>query len=304
VRPLATSLFSALLLTAPLLAQDRKPAEGAPRAERAPSPDAPRAERASGAEGRGAPRAEFPEEIKLTDEQQAKLKEVNDALAVKVEDLAKRRNGILTPEQAAAQAAAMQKAREGNLSRQEAGEAIAAALKLTPEQKAQIEAVDQEARQNFQNGLALKAAILTNEQRAILRKLTIATGVARAFTLPEGIPTSEEQKASLKALHGEFGGRLAELNERMALLLTDERRAAREAAFREARESGKDREATTAAVEAALKMTPAEKAQLSEIEQNLRDLNQQIRERMVTILTPEQKAELEKRAGAARSRNP
>jgi Spy/CpxP family protein refolding chaperone len=70
----------------------------------------------------------------------------------------------------------------------------------------------------------------------------------------------------------------------------------------DARESGKDRQATADAVDAALGLTAAEKAQLTEVEQSLRELQQQIRERMIALLTPEQKAELEKRFGDGRRR--
>jgi Spy/CpxP family protein refolding chaperone len=47
-------------------------------------------------------------------------------------------------------------------------------------------------------------------------------------------------------------------------------------------------------------MTEAEKAQLAETEQGLRALHEQIREKVMALLTPEQKAEFEKRAGARR----
>ena len=67
--------------------------------------------------------------------------------------------------------------------------------------------------------------------------------------------------------------------------------------FRSARESGKDRQATADAVDAALGLTAAEKAQLVEVEQSLRELNQQIRERITSLLTDSQRAELEKRFG-------
>lgn len=49
-------------------------------------------------------------------------------------------------------------------------------------------------------------------------------------------------------------------------------------------------------------MTDAEKSQLAEVEQSLRELNQQIRDRMAALLTADQKAELEKRFGAGRAR--
>ncbi len=231
------------------------------------------------------------------------MREINAGLAARQAELSKKRDSILTEEQRTAHADTMKKLREGNFSRQEATDQLAAALKLTPDQKAQIEATDSEARQLQQEGTAQKTAVLTEEQRSILRKQTIAGNVARSFTIPGGIAITDEQKTSLLALNGELGGKLAELMEKQALILTDERRAAREAAYKEARESGKDRQATVDAVEAALKMSDAEKAQLTEVEQSLRELNQQIRERMTALLTAEQKAELEKRFGDGRARN-
>jgi|GEM_PF-2298937 len=308
------TLFSALLLTASLAAQERRPADGtphgerkpsdrAPRGERVPNPDAPRGERRPGAErnpGSGGARAEFPAEIKLTDEQQAKLKEISADLAAKHAEFSKQRDGILTAEQKTAQAEAMKELREGNLSRQEAADLLAAALKLTPEQKQQMEATEAEARQLYQEGTAKKQAVLTDEQRSTLRKLTIAAGVARNFTIPGGLAATDDQQAGLKTLQAELGPKLADLSEKHALLLTDERRLARESAYKDARESGKDRQATADAVDAALGLTAAEKAQLVEVEQGLRELNQQIRERLMALLTPEQKAELDKRFGAGR----
>ena len=303
----SVAFLSLLLLTGTLEAQDRKPTDRVPGGDRKPSDGAQRGERQPGADrtpGAGGARPEFPAEIKLTDEQQSKLKEINLSLGTKQAELAKRRDGILTEEQKAAQAEAMKKIREAtNLSRQEMADLVAAALKLTPQQQTQLEAVDLESQKLYREGSAQKAAVLTDEQRTTLRKLTIANGVARTCTIPGGITISDAQKTSLKALHEELGAKLADLTEKHSLILTDDRRAAREAAYKEARESGKDRQATADAIDAALKMSDAEKAQLAEIEQNLRELNQQIRDRMAALLTAEQKAELEKRFGVGRPRN-
>lgn len=197
----------------------------------------------------------------------------------------------------------MKQLREGNRSRQEASDLLAAAVKLTPEQKTRVEALEAETRQLSQDSTAQKAAVLTDEQRGILRKQSIASGLARSFTLPGGMTVSDEQKAALKKLSDELGPKLADLTEKHASILTEERRAARDAAIKEARESGKDRQAATDAVAAAMKMTDAEKTQLPELDQSLRDLNQQIRDRMMALLTAEQKAELEKRFGTGRPRN-
>lgn len=110
------ALLSLLLLTATLTAQDRKaadtvpardrkPAESAVRGERPATPGARRGERPAGTErraGADGSRAEFPAEIKLTDDQQAKLQEINATFAAKQAELAKKREGILTAEQTAA----------------------------------------------------------------------------------------------------------------------------------------------------------------------------------------------------------
>ena len=311
------ALCSLLLLTATLPAQDRKapdavparerkPADGAVRGERSAVPGAPRGERPAGTERRGgaeASRAEFPAEIKLTDDQQAKLKEINATFSTKQAELAKKRDGILTAEQTAAQTDVMKKVRDGSVSRQEAADLIAAAVKLTPEQKTQLDALQQEARQLGQESAAQKTAALTDEQRGTLRKLTAARGLSRIFSLPGSITVSDDQKAGVKALQEELGAKLAELTEKQALILTDERRTARENAFKEARASGKDRQAFAEAVAAAMKMSDAEKTQLAEVETSLAELHQTIRERLTALLTAEQKAELEKQGGARRSRN-
>lgn len=284
---------------------ERTPADGAPRGERAANPGAPRGERQPGGErgsGPGGLRAEFPAELKLTDEQQAKLKEINATFGTRQAELSKKRESLLTEEQRTAHSEASKQLREGNLSREEAGKLIADAVKLTPDQKSQIEALDLEARQLNQESTAQKMAVLTDEQRSILRKQMIAANVARSFTVPGGIELTEEQKTSLQALNGELGGKLAELTEKQALIMTEERRAAREAAYKDARENNRDRQATAEAVDAALKLTDAEKTQLAEVEQSLRELHQQIRERMAAVLTADQRAELEKRFGG-RSRN-
>jgi Spy/CpxP family protein refolding chaperone len=281
-----------LVLLGSVLAEDRKPAEGAPRAERPAGP-----ERIPGVGGR---RAEFPEELKLTEDQQAQLKEINAEMAAKEAELAKKRETMLTEEQRTARAEVAKKIREGELTRQDAADQLAAALKLTSDQQKQMVELDVARRSLAQEANTRKTAVLTEEQRGTLRKLTIAAGVARTFSIPGGIEPSDAQKASLKALQEELGPKLTDLMEKQASLLTDERRVARDAAFKEARENGKDRESTAQAIDAALKMTDVEKAQLTETEQALRQLHEQIRDKIIALLTPEQKAEFEKRAGPRR----
>ena len=287
-------------MVAPLTAQERRPTDAAPRGERKPTEAAVRGERPANPErnpSSGGSRSVFPAEIKLTDAQQAKLKEINADLAARQAELTKQRESLFTEDQRTAQSEVMKKLREGSYSRQEAGDLVAAALKLTLAQKTQIEATEQEARQIHQSAAKEKAALLTEEQRGILRQLAVASNVARTFSLPAELGLNDKQKADLKTLQEELGPKLTDLTGKHSTLLTEERRLARESAYKDARESGKDRQATADAVDAALGLTAAEKAQLVEVEQSLRELNQQIRERITSLLTDSQRAELEKRFG-------
>lgn len=287
------TLVPMFLLTASLPAQERKPADGAPRGERAPGP--PRQP------GSGV-RSEFPEEIKLSAEQQAKLKEMQAAMAAKIEELNKKRDALLTDEQKKARTEAEQKIRAGGLSRQEVGDLLSSALKLTAEQKTQIDAIEQEGQTIRCEVEQQKAALLTDEQKGILRKLTLARTVERQFSIPGEIAITDEQKSGLKSLLEELGPKLTDLSEKRGAIMTSERQATLEAAQKAARESNLDRQAYADAVNAALNLTDAEKTQLAEVEQSLRDLFQQIQDRKLALLTSEQKEELQKRFGAPRGR--
>jgi hypothetical protein len=299
------TLVSMLLLTASLAAQERKPAEGAPRGER-PADGAPRGERAPGTPrqaGPGGSRSEFPEEIKFNDEQQTRLKEIRATMDSKLVELTKKRDSILTDEQKTARSEAEQKVRGGGLSRQEAADLLSSAIKLSAEQKTQVDAVEQELQQARREADEQKLALLTEEQKVTLRKLTVAKTVERQFGLPGEIALTDEQKAGLKSLHEELGPKLAELSEKRAAIMTAERQAALEAAQKTARESNLDRQAAGDAIKAALNLSEAEKTQLAEIEQSQRDLYQQIQDRKLALLTAEQKEELQKRVGVGRGRN-
>jgi Spy/CpxP family protein refolding chaperone len=299
------TLVSLLLLTVSLAAQERKPADGSPRGERNSAEGAPRGERAPGPPRDAGARGErlgFPAEIKLTDEQQAKLKEMQANVSSKVEELGKKRDAILTAEQTTARAAADKKIHEGGLSRQEIGDLLSAALKLTAEQKTQMDAIEQELQQLRREAGEQRMALLNEEQKAILRKLNVAWTVERQFGLPGEINLTGEQKAGLKSLHEELGPKLAEWSEKRGAIMTAERQAALEAAQKAARESNLDRQAYADAVNAALNLSQAEKTQLAEVEQSLRDLYQQIQDRKLALLTAEQKDELQKRFGSGRGR--
>lgn len=293
------ALVSMLLLTASLAAQERKPADGAARSERKPADGAPRG---GGVPGPIRQAGEFPAEIKLTEVQQVRLKDIRATLDSKFVELTKKREALLSDEQKTARAEAEKKVREGGLSRQEATDLLSAAVKLTAEQQAQVDAIERELQEARREAEEEKMGLLDEGQKVMLRKINVAKTVERQFGLPGELNLTDEQKAGLKSLHEELGPKLQELSEKRSAIMTAERQTALEAAQKKARESSLDRQAYADAVNAALNLSEAEKTQLAEVEKSLRDLHQQIQDRKLALLTAEQKDELQKRFGSGRGR--
>jgi Spy/CpxP family protein refolding chaperone len=281
---------------------DRKPSAETPRGERKPEAGAERkpeagAERRPARDG-GGRRSEFPEEIKLTDEQLKKLEALRTDAGGKFTALSEKRDAVLTDAQKAARAEVEKKLREGGMSRQEYADAMAAALKLTDEQKPKMEAIEAEANQMRRDAETARMAVLTDDQKLTLRKLMAARELERMFMLPPDFTTTDEQKAGLKKLQDEHAAELKTLTEKRDSIMTPERRTALEAVFKDARENNKDRQALAEAMNAALNLTDAEKTELNETQQKLGELNRKINDAKLALLTPEQKAEFEKRLGS------
>lgn len=280
---------------------ERKPSAETPRGERKPEAGAERKPEA-GTERRpardGGRRSEFPEEIKLTDEQLKKLEGLRTEAGGKFSALSEKRDAVLTEAQKAARAEVEKKLREGGMSRQEYTDAMAAALKLTDEQKPKMEAIEAEANQMRRDAETARMAVLTDEQKSTLRKLMAARELERMFMLPPDFTTTDEQKAVLKKLQDEHAAELKTLTEKRDSIMTPERRTALEAVYKDARENNKDRQALAEAMNAALNLTDAEKSELNETQQKLGELNRKINDAKLAVLTPEQKAEFEKRLGS------
>lgn len=284
--------------------EERKPADGATKQERKPSEGAPRGERKPGEERRpqagNGRRSEFPAEIKLTEDQEKKLADLRTEFGGKFVELSTKRDAVLTDEQKAARTEVEKKARDGSLSRQEYADAVAAALKLTAEQKTKTEAVEAEANTLRRDMETQRMAVLTDAQKAELRKLISAREVERTFQFPGDFTLTDEQKKGLKALQDEHAAELKTLTEKRDAIMTDERRVAQQAVFNDIQAGKLDREGVRSALDAALKLTDAEKTELNETQQKLGELSRKIFDAKLALLTAEQKAEFEKKFGSRR----
>lgn len=111
----------------------------------------------------------------------------------------------------------------------------------------------------------------------------------------KGINLNDEQKAKLDELKNYYGPKIKDLRQQHENILTEEQKKTRAEAVKAAREAGKKGEEIRKEAQAAMKITDEQKAQMEKTEKQTRSLRAEIREKVLAILTPEQKAELKKR---------
>lgn len=124
--------------------------------------------------------------------------------------------------------------------------------------------------------------------------------------LLEGIELTDEQKTTLKELRKEMGPKLQEIRKKMIGIISDEQRKARAEAVKAAKEAGKTGKELREAVQAAVKLTEEQKAKMAEVRKAMGELQKEIRQKIVEMLTPEQreavKAKLKKARAEAKKR--
>lgn len=112
----------------------------------------------------------LPDAISLTAEQKTKLDEIKKEFASKVQEAIEKREAPLTAEQKQARQAAQKAARQAGKKQKEAHEAGVAALKLSGEQLKQYTAAEEALKKVDEEVRGKIAGILTDEQKATLKK--------------------------------------------------------------------------------------------------------------------------------------
>lgn len=118
--------------------------------------------------------------------------------------------------------------------------------------------------------------------------------------LLEGLELSEEQKVKLAAIEKEMKAPVMEARKAMNDLLTDEQKEARKAAMAKAKEEGLKPQEAQKAVQAALKLTEEQQKKMATLKEKQAGLQKQIREKVMSILTPEQRKAVEEKMKKAR----
>jgi Spy/CpxP family protein refolding chaperone len=109
------------------------------------------------------------DQLKLTDDQKAKVADLQKEYAPQVADLYKKMQSILTDDQRKARQEAEKAAKEAGKTGKELHDAVAAAVTLTDEQKAKQGEVKAELAPIAKEAREKLTAILTPEQQALLK---------------------------------------------------------------------------------------------------------------------------------------
>ncbi|HET6880112.1 MAG TPA: hypothetical protein VFI31_08150 [Pirellulales bacterium] len=113
--------------------------------------------------------------------------------------------------------------------------------------------------------------------------------VSAAFTLPEGIKLSAEQQAKFDELKASYATKLADAQKKVADVYTEEQRAAKTAAAKEAKAAGKKGKELKAASDAAVQLTDEQKETLATAQAELQALTKEIRKGIIGLMTNEQR---------------
>jgi Spy/CpxP family protein refolding chaperone len=109
----------------------------------------------------------------------------------------------------------------------------------------------------------------------------------------EGLTLTEGQKAKLEEVAKQFNPRMSAVLQKLDVL-TPEQTKAREDAIKVARAAGKRGKDIRDAIDAAVQLTDEQKARQTEAKRELADLNKQLLDEVMSVLTPEQREQLKK----------
>jgi Spy/CpxP family protein refolding chaperone len=116
----------------------------------------------------------------------------------------------------------------------------------------------------------------------------------------QGLNLSAEQKEKVDAIVKEYEPKLAEARKKMDSILTEEQRKARAAAMKEAMAAGKTGGEAFAAAQAAMNLSAEQKAKMAEVRKEMAPIQQELREKVLAVLTPEQQEQVKAKLQQAR----
>ncbi len=119
-----------------------------------------------------------------------------------------------------------------------------------------------------------------------------AEALDTVFMFPKVVEPSEEQKTKLAALRTELGPKLTEAQKAVATVLTPEQRQIRRDTTKANKDAGLKGKEARAAVMAAMKLTDEQMKSLDTAEKAQAEVRKGIDEKILALLTDEQKAKV------------
>jgi hypothetical protein len=113
-----------------------------------------------------------------------------------------------------------------------------------------------------------------------------------------GVEWTDDQQAKIKEYQKEIVPKIAGAAKKMEGLLTAEQKKARTDAVKAAQAAGKKPPEIMAAVKEAIKLTDEQKKQAAEIQQDMKSTQQEFVQKVMGLLTPEQRQQLMEKGGA------
>jgi Spy/CpxP family protein refolding chaperone len=117
------------------------------------------------------------------------------------------------------------------------------------------------------------------------------------FAAVEKLNLSADQQAKMEELKKEYGPKMMEAGKKMQGITTPEQFKAQMEAMKAARDAGKSDEEARAAGREAMKLTDEQKAKLAEAQKEMMPLQKELRDKVMALLTPEQKEQAQKAMG-------
>lgn len=128
------------------------------------------------------------------------------------------------------------------------------------------------------------------------KKAKKAPATPAAFKLPDAIQLTAEQQTKVDELKTEYSDKLREATQKVNDVYTAEQLAALQAARKTAVAEGKKGKELKAAVEAAVQLSDEQRKKRDEAQTQLSALQKEVRQKLVALLTDEQKEHIKVKA--------
>ena len=141
--------------------------------------------------------------------------------------------------------------------------------------------------------LLLTCPVLAAGKKSDVKKAAACPAAQQVDKIVKGLTLTDAQKASLTTVKKEYGPKLTAALKKLDVQTPAQKKAAAEAA-KAAKAAGKTGKEFHQAIDAAVKLSDAQKTQLASAKKEVGTLQKDLGKKVMAVLTPEQKEQLKK----------